>query len=255
VGGGAINVASGGTATVSGGVNNSASGINATVPGGAVNVAAGISSFAAGNQAKANHDGSFVWADSQVADMASTAADQFIARAQGRFFLQSDSTLDNQGGFLNTSTGAFLSTGGTWTNSSDENLKQGFAALDPSAVLAKVTALPIKSWSYKAEPGVRHVGPVAQDFYRAFGLGTDDRHIASVDSDGVALAAIQGLNDKVAALEHQRPVAATTEEPALPLGGWALLGALALVLALGASAGAALALRWTRPRASALAGR
>jgi beta-xylosidase len=46
---------------------------------------------------------------------------------------------------------------------------------------------------------VRHLGPVAQDFHAAFGLGSDDRHIATVDADGVALAAIQGLNRKVEA--------------------------------------------------------
>ena len=42
-----------------------------------------------------------------------------------------------------------------------------------------------------------HMGPMAQDFHAAFGLGTDDKHIATVDADGVALAAIQGLNQKL----------------------------------------------------------
>ena len=46
-------------------------------------------------------------------------------------------------------------------------------------------------------PSVRHVGPMAQDFHAAFGLGGDDKHINTVDADGVALAAIQGLNQKV----------------------------------------------------------
>jgi hypothetical protein len=40
---------------------------------------------------------------------------------------------------------------------------------------------------------------MAQDFHAAFGLGTDERHIATVDADGVALAAIQGLNQKLEA--------------------------------------------------------
>ena len=61
-----------------------------------------------------------------------------------------------------------------------------------------MAALPITQWSYKTEPGVRHVGPMAQDFHAAFGLnGTDDKHIATVDEGGVALAAIQGLNQKL----------------------------------------------------------
>ena len=38
---------------------------------------------------------------------------------------------------------------------------------------------------------------MAQDFYAAFGIGPDDRHIATVDADGVVLAAIQGLNQKL----------------------------------------------------------
>ena len=33
----------------------------------------------------------------------------------------------------------------------------------------------------------------------ALGLGHDDKHIATVDADGVALAAIQGLNQKLEA--------------------------------------------------------
>ena len=38
---------------------------------------------------------------------------------------------------------------------------------------------------------------MAQDFYAAFGLGADDKHITTVDEGGVALAAIQGLNQKL----------------------------------------------------------
>jgi len=66
--------------------------------------------------------------------------------------------------------------------------------LDDAAVLAKVAALPISEWSYRSEGGVRHVGPMAQDFYAAFRVGEDDRHITSIDEDGVALAAIKALH-------------------------------------------------------------
>ena len=41
------------------------------------------------------------------------------------------------------------------------------------------------------------MGPMAQDFYAAFGLGNGERHIASLDTGGVALAAIQGLHEIV----------------------------------------------------------
>ncbi len=65
-------------------------------------------------------------------------------------------------------------------------------------MLARVAALPISRWNYKSDPKTPHLGPVAQDFHAAFELGADDRHIATVDADGVAMAAIQGLNEIVA---------------------------------------------------------
>ena len=61
----------------------------------------------------------------------------------------------------------------------------------------QIAALPLSSWNYKTDTTTRHVGPMAQDFYAAFAVGPDDKHIATVDADGVALAAIQGLNQKV----------------------------------------------------------
>jgi len=87
--------------------------------------------------------------------------------------------------------------GTTWINASDRTLKQDFALVDPQTVLAKVAALPVQTWSYKTQPGQRHLGPVAQDFHAAFNLGADDTSIATVDEGGVALAAIQGLNQKL----------------------------------------------------------
>ena len=80
---------------------------------------------------------------------------------------------------------------------SDRNLKENFTPVSPREVLEKVTALAITRWNFKGDTGTPHVGPMAQDFHAAFRLGTDDRHIATVDADGVALAAIQGLNQKV----------------------------------------------------------
>ena len=81
---------------------------------------------------------------------------------------------------------------------SDRNLKEGFESVDPREILAAVAALPIERWSYKGET-VRHLGPMAQDFAAAFGLGADDRHIFPLDAAGVALAAIQGLHGLVQA--------------------------------------------------------
>jgi len=80
---------------------------------------------------------------------------------------------------------------------SDRNVKENFAPLNAQEVLEKVAALPLSRWNYKQDKSQEHLGPMAQDFHAAFNVGPDDKHIATVDADGVALAAIQGLNEKV----------------------------------------------------------
>jgi hypothetical protein len=82
---------------------------------------------------------------------------------------------------------------------SDRNAKENFEPVDNQAVLARVAALPVTKWNYKTDQkSVQHIGPMAQDFQAAFGLdGPDDKHISVVDEGGVALAAIQGLNQKL----------------------------------------------------------
>ena len=93
--------------------------------------------------------------------------------------------------------GNILATG-TITPNSDRHAKTDFAPVDTASVLARVAALPLSQWRFKSEAGpVRHLGPMAQDFRAAFGLGAHETAIATVDADGVALAAIQGLNQKV----------------------------------------------------------
>jgi hypothetical protein len=86
---------------------------------------------------------------------------------------------------------------GTFNNTSDRNEKENFTAIEPRDVLEKVVAMPITRWNYKHDAATPHLGPVAQDFYAAFNIGPDDKHIATVDESGVALAAIQGLNQKL----------------------------------------------------------
>lgn len=76
---------------------------------------------------------------------------------------------------------------------SDRSLKEGFAPVDSSDVLARIAALPIESWSYAGGDGAVHIGPMAQDFAAAFGVGEDNRRIDAVDAAGVSLAAIKGL--------------------------------------------------------------
>jgi hypothetical protein len=87
---------------------------------------------------------------------------------------------------------------------SDRNSKKNVTPADTQAILDKVAHLPISNWTYNEEPsGVRHLGPMAQDFHASFGLGNDDRTYNSVDAHGVALAAIQALERMVAAQEKR----------------------------------------------------
>jgi len=94
-------------------------------------------------------------------------------------------------------TTAGVSVYGTFNNLSDCAAKQDFTPVSSAEMLKKVLRLPISEWSYKTDATSRHVGPIAQDFYSLFNLGTDDRHIAPIDEGGVALAAIQGLHEKL----------------------------------------------------------
>lgn len=98
----------------------------------------------------------------------------------------------------NTTVQGNLTVNGTLSNPSDRNIKDEIENIDPKDVLEKVVGMPISSWRYKREDGrVRHIGPMAQDFMAAFGLGEDERYITAIDADGVSLAAIQGLNQKI----------------------------------------------------------
>jgi hypothetical protein len=71
-------------------------------------------------------------------------------------------------------------------------------------ILAKLAALPISTWNYIGEdPSVRHLGPMAQDFKAAFGLGDSDKVIDMIDANGVVMVAIQALHRRLAALSEQ----------------------------------------------------
>jgi hypothetical protein len=112
--------------------------------------------------------------------------------------VHNDNTFNPGGGtVLMILTSGGLTVNGSFVSASDRNEKENFAPVQPLEVLEKVVALPLSSWNYKADPATRHFGPMAQDFYAAFNVGPDDKHIATVDADGVALAAIQALNQKL----------------------------------------------------------
>lgn len=261
------NVASGFATTIGGGTDNNASTNYGTIPGGYHNTASGMYSFAAGANAAARHDGTFVWADASAPyqPFGSSGSNQFLIRATGgtgigvtnpayiadiggRIRLRNDANTaglwlynsaaasdraffgmagdgiglvglwGNQGAgfrFVMNVTNGFVGIGSgvnptnrlqvlnaycdgaTWVNASDRNLKESFSEINPQEVLARVMAMPIQTWSYKTQPSEKHLGPVAQDFHAAFGLGQNDKSISTVDEGGVALAAIQGLNQKL----------------------------------------------------------
>jgi hypothetical protein len=190
VGGGSGNVSSGVGASIGGGYSNSAMGDYATVPGGFLNSAGGTYSLAAGRRAKTDHSGAFVFADSTDAEIASTTNDQFTVRASGGVRLLSST---------NGTSGVELAPGsGSWSMLSDRDAKENFAPADTGAILRRVADLQLTTWNYKSQDkSVRHLGPTAQEFQAAFALGESERSISSVDADGVALAAIQALNQKL----------------------------------------------------------
>jgi hypothetical protein len=100
-------------------------------------------------------------------------------------------------GPLQMASGAYVSAGGVWTNASDRNVKENFVPVAPDAILEKIDALPLLEWNYKNEdPSVRHIGPVAQDFYSIFGVGNSSTTISTIDPSGIALAGIQALDAK-----------------------------------------------------------
>jgi hypothetical protein len=200
VGGGFGNTASGNYSAVGGGIFNHATGGGSTVPGGGSNTAGGNWSFAAGRNASPSDDGSFVWSDASGHALSSNGENtvSFASTGGARFVTGYDGNgVPNAGVTL-------AAGGGSWSSLSDRAAKRNLVPVDQRALLRKLNRVPISRWSYKAQqPSIRHLGPMAQDFHAAFALGEDNRHIDAIDSEGVALAAIQGLYRQNQALKRQ----------------------------------------------------
>ncbi|MFH0981031.1 MAG: tail fiber domain-containing protein [Planctomycetota bacterium] len=199
VGAGSGNTASGQNSFIGAGQYNTASGWYSMVPGGFMTEAGGNYSFAAGYKAHvrstalgdpATDNGTFAWADSTYADFISDGANRFLVRASGGTKIYSNST---------ATVGVQLFAGGnSWSPISDRNVKENVTPIDAREVLDRLAAIPIAEWNLiSQDPAIRHIGPMAQDFYAAFGVGEVETHISSSDADGVALAAIQGLHELV----------------------------------------------------------
>jgi hypothetical protein len=202
IGGGRDNVISNHLgATIGGGAENTILGgigwSYATIPGGYRNRVRSSNSFAAGTGAVANHHGTFIWSDFgfPIYEFSSTAENQFIVRARGgvRFV----TGINGAGG---PTAGVSLNPdGSSWNSISDRNAKKNFRPVDSRQILEGLAQVPIQRWNYKWDPdnAPPHLGPTAQDFKAAFYAGRDDKHITTLEFDGVALAAIQGLNQKL----------------------------------------------------------
>jgi hypothetical protein len=194
--------------TVSGGPNNTVGGNYSTVPGGFGNSANGDNSFAAGTLAKANESGMFVWSDSRSYDYDPTqlrspglSVDTFNVRATGGVLFTTGLDVNGRSNW-----GCYTYNGGAWTCTSDRNVKRNLVEVDGRAILGKLAAMPVYHWQPKDGPNteLKHVGPMAQDFYATFGLGDSDTAIGMQDEEGVALAAIQGLNLKLEQVAREK---------------------------------------------------
>ena len=98
--------------------------------------------------------------------------------------------------------GTFEVTAGL-TNPSSRAIKGQFTPVNGDEILEKINQLNIEEWSYNHVPGIRHIGPTAEEFHAAFQLGDGTTTISTIDPDGVALVAIQALSAKVNVLQAE----------------------------------------------------
>jgi hypothetical protein len=194
------------------------------------NTASGAASVALGYHAHTNaRQGSFVFSDRSSVDTLRAGVNHSANwRVSGGFriftasnlstgvTIQSGAVTSNWGqadAVISTSTGAYLGTDGVWHDVSDVHRKHLFLDVSGEDVLDRLRGLPVRTWSYRVDPAsVRHIGPTAQDFRAAFGLGRDSTTIAAIDEGGVALAGIQALD--VRTRSQQQRIQALEQENA-----------------------------------------
>lgn len=190
VAGGLSNLASGSYSAVLAGHQNNASGKYSTVLGGFSNQAAGDFSVALGNRSliSPEHEGAFLFADSLDFAFRSQSRNEFAMRASGGVRIVT--AVDSLGV---PAAGVSLSPGsGSWEVLSASAAKTKLNPVESEQIFTGLMNLPLYTWSYRSDPGAAlHIGPTAEDFHSRFGLGNSQTSIATVDADGVALAAIQ----------------------------------------------------------------
>jgi hypothetical protein len=157
--------------------------------------AAGAGSVALGSGVTAQGDGSFIFGDRNVQYGLVAAANTFHVRAFGGIALNTGFAI---GCDLPSGTGA-------WACTSSRLAKEDFEDVDGEEILAGLARMRIQRWRYLGTDAA-HLGPTAEDFHAAFGLGESSTKIASVDANGVALRAVQALERRTAELREQNAV-------------------------------------------------
>jgi Chaperone of endosialidase len=105
-----------------------------------------------------------------------------------------------------------------FTASSDKTQKENFQPVDGEEVLGKIRGFELSSWNFIGHDPekFRHYGPMAQDFYAAFGhdgvgqIGTDTT-INSGDISGILMIAVQALEQRTAELKQREAQVAVLE--------------------------------------------
>ncbi|MBK6766733.1 MAG: tail fiber domain-containing protein [bacterium] len=197
VSGGHSNWATAPHATVAGGRNNYAQGEHSSICGGLNNSVTGSGTFACGQNIDMVGNNSFIFSDGTYTGESGGGGDnRFIVVASGGSVIYSNSSI-SAGVRLNAGTNS-------WSSISDSTKKRCIRLCDTKSVLDKFALLPVKVWEYKSETeGTRHYGPMAQDFWNAFRLGTDSLGIETIDADGVLFAAVKELIDRNKVLEQR----------------------------------------------------
>lgn len=118
-----------------------------------------------------------------------------FTNSSGQFSLAYyDSALDTLSSLLTIDSAGNLSVPGTINGGSSLSSKSEITEVDYTNILERLMSLPISSWQYKKDAtGSRHIGPISQDFFSKFEVGTDEEHISPLDVSGVALASIKAL--------------------------------------------------------------
>lgn len=189
--------ASVGTYSWAGGYAATASGQGSAALGYLVTANADYSMAFGYRASTAGRTGARVFGDNSSSDsIVAIANNEFAVRAAGGFRFRSNATL---------TTGCNLAAGaGAWTCTSSRATKENFADVDGEQVLRRIRATPVTTWNYIDEGRrVRHLGPMAEDFHAAFGLGPDDVSIGMLDIDGVNFAAARALEARTADLRRR----------------------------------------------------